>query len=49
MVTCQRIVYTKPIAIVVNPFSGKKRDVRAIISKKLEMEKVPFEFLLSTR
>jgi diacylglycerol kinase (ATP) len=34
---------------VVNPNSGKKRDPRPLIAQRLYMEKIPFEFLLSTR
>lgn len=43
------MIYTKPIAIIYNPSSGKKRDLRGLITQRLEMEKLPYEILLSTR
>jgi hypothetical protein len=30
-----KITFDKPVAIIVNPNSGKKRDVRAMISSRL--------------
>jgi hypothetical protein len=30
-----KITFEKPVAIIINPNSGKKRDVRAIISSRL--------------
>ena len=45
----RRIQYGKPIAIVFNPNSGKKNDIRPMIEKRLEIAKIPFEFLLSTK
>ena len=46
----ERLVYTsKPIAIVVNPSSGKKRDLRPLIQTRLEQAGIPFEFHLSTK
>jgi diacylglycerol kinase family enzyme len=44
-----KIVFTKPLAIIINPNSGKKRDVQGIIEQRLKMENIPFEFLLSTK
>jgi len=32
MVEKGRVVFEKPLAIIVNPFAGKKRDVRPVIS-----------------
>lgn len=44
------MVYTsKPIAIILNPSSGRKRDLRPLIKHRLESAGVPFEFLLSTK
>lgn len=45
----ERIVYTKPLAIVINPNSGKKRDLRKVISQRLDEASVPHEFLVSTK
>lgn len=46
----ERLVYTsKPIAIVVNPSSGKKSDLRPLIQARLEQGGIPFEFHLSTK
>ena len=45
-----RLVYTsKPLAIILNPQSGKKRDLRPLISARLEKAGILFEFLLSTK
>ena len=43
------LTITKPLAIIVNPFAGKKRDVRPVIQQRLDMEKIPFEFIESTK
>ena len=45
----ERIIYTKPIAIIYNPNSGKKRDLLPLIKLRLEQSNVPFEILLSLR
>ena len=39
------MVYEKPIAIVYNPNSGKKTNIRPAIVKKLEEANVPYEFI----
>ena len=31
-----KVSFSKPIAIIYNPTSGKKRDIRAIIRQRLE-------------
>lgn len=49
LVKKETIKFKKPLAIIFNPFSGKKRDVRPVIQKRLEMEKISFEFIESTR
>jgi Diacylglycerol kinase catalytic domain len=49
LVKRERLVFVKPLAIIVNPNSGKKRDVRVAIQKRLDLAGVPFEFLLSTK
>jgi diacylglycerol kinase family enzyme len=37
-------VYDKPILIIYNPHSGKKKNYVPLISARLEMAKIPFEF-----
>ena len=39
------MVYENPIAIVYNPNSGKKTNIRPAIVKKLEEANVPYEFI----
>jgi diacylglycerol kinase (ATP) len=41
--------FVKPIAIIYNPNSGKKSDVRQLIQKRLDIAGIKCEFLLSTR
>jgi len=36
VIESQRMVYTKPIAIIYNPNSGKKRNIRTIIGGRLK-------------
>jgi len=36
--------FTKPIAIIINPNSGKKIDLMPIIQQRLEQENIPFEW-----
>jgi diacylglycerol kinase family enzyme len=49
LVTKETINFKKPLAIIINPFSGKKRDIRPVIQKRLDMEKISFEFIESTK
>jgi hypothetical protein len=49
LITKETIKFKKPLAIVFNPVAGKKRDVRPVIQKRLEMEKIPFEIIESTK
>jgi len=49
LLTKETIKFKKPLAIIFNPFAGKKRDVRPVIQKRLDMEKISFEFIESTR
>lgn len=49
IIECSKIIYTKPIAIVYNPNSGKRRNIKRIISERLEAEKIQFEFLESKK
>lgn len=44
-----KVHYNKPLAIIVNPNAGRKRDPISIIKLRLDMASIPFEFLLSTR
>ena len=45
----EKVCYNKPLAIIVNPNAGRKRDPRPLIKARLDMAGIPFEFLLSTR
>ena len=36
LINTDRIIYDKPIAILYNPNSGKKKDIKKIISDKLD-------------
>ena len=38
-------IHEKPLAIIYNPASGKKTDLRPLITKRLDSEKVSYEFL----
>lgn len=38
-------IHEKPLAIIYNPASGKKTNLRPLIMKRLDTEKVPYEFL----
>jgi hypothetical protein len=49
LVTKDTFQFKKPLAIIVNPFAGKKRDVRPVIQKRLDMDKISFEFIESTK
>lgn len=40
----RKISYDKPILIVYNPNSGKKKNYVPIISARLDMAKIPYEF-----
>ena len=43
------IKYDKPVAIIYNPNSGKKRDVKQVITDRLNMANIPHEFLESKK
>ena len=45
----QRILYTKPIAIIYNPNSGKKRNIKSVIQARLDLANIHHEFLESRR
>lgn len=49
ILTYRKILYDKPIAIIYNPNSGKKRNVRQIIAERLDLAGVPYEFLESKK
>eukprot|EP00347_Sterkiella_histriomuscorum_P012216 403369450 len=49
VIEAPKIVYTKPIVIVYNPNSGKRRNIRVLISQRLDAEKIPYEFLESKK
>ena len=42
-----KLVYTKPLAIIYNPFSGRKVNIKPLITTRLDMEKIPYELLES--
>jgi sphingosine kinase len=42
-----KVEYTKPIAIIYNPNSGKKIDIRAHIRRRLDEANIKYEFLES--
>ena len=42
LIEVDTIAYTKPIAIVYNPNSGKKRNIRGIIHKTLDANNIQF-------
>ena len=41
----RKIIYSKPIAIIYNPNSGKKRNLRPLIIKRFKAALIPYEFL----
>jgi diacylglycerol kinase (ATP) len=43
------MIYIKPIAIIYNPNSGKKRNIRPLIEHRLTEANIQFEFLPSMR
>ena len=43
------IQFTKPLAIIYNPNSGKKQDIKSIIKKRLDLAGIPYELLESTK
>ena len=43
MVEIRQMVYDKPILIIYNPISGKKRNIRETISNYLKREGIPFK------
>ena len=43
----QKLVYSKPIAIVYNPNSGKKRNLRPVIMQRFDAAKIPYDFIES--
>lgn len=45
----EKHAFTKPIAIIFNPNSGKKRDIRGLISARLKSAGLDFTFFESTR
>ena len=44
MIEVGRVKFRKPIAIILNPTSGKRREVDEIIARAFTKERVPFEF-----
>jgi diacylglycerol kinase family enzyme len=44
-----KITFDKPVAIIINPNSGKKRDFRALISSRLTQSRIAFTYFESTR
>ncbi|CDW74738.1 transcriptional regulator [Stylonychia lemnae] len=44
-----KVIYDKPIAIIYNPNAGKKRNIRAIISQRLDAAGIKHEYLESKR
>ena len=49
LIEVDTIAYTKPIAIVYNPNSGKKRNIRGIIQKTLDSNSIQYQFFESKR
>ena len=41
----RKIIYSKPIAIIYNPNSGKKRNLKPLIIKRFKAALIPYEFL----
>ena len=41
----RKVHYEKPIAIIINPNSGKKIDLMPMIASRLEEEQIPFEWI----
>lgn len=44
-----KAVFNKPIAIIYNPNSGKKRNLISIIENRMKSENVPYELMVSTK
>lgn len=49
LITVKKILYAKKIAIIYNPNSGKKVNIKQVVSKKLDAAKILHEFLPSQR
>ena len=49
LISHDKIQYDKPIAIIYNPASGRKINIKGIISSRLDNEQLPYEFLESTK
>ena len=44
-----RVAYTKPVAIIYNPNSGRRRNIKGLIIQKLTAAKIPYEILESRK
>lgn len=44
-----KVVYSKKIGIIYNPFSGKKRNLRPLIEHRLKKAGIEYEFLESKK
>ena len=45
----ERVLYDKPVAVIYNPTSGKRRDIRTFITDKLTSEQIEVEFYETKR
>jgi len=44
MIKVGKVSFSKPVAVVYNPTSGKKRDLRGEIGEKLTEHNIEFKF-----
>ena len=45
----EKAIYDKPVAVIYNPASGKKKDVRGIITDTLNAEQIDVKFYETNR
>ena len=45
----RKINFTKPVAVIFNPASGKKKDIRPLIEKKFKENNIKVEFFETQR
>ena len=49
LIQVEKVTYDKPVAVIYNPASGKKKDVRGMIADKLTSEKIETTFYETKR
>ena len=45
----RRVIYKRPIGIILNPNSGKKRDLKPLIEKRLSEHGIPYEVIPTSK